>query len=268
MTDKEARDYIQLIFDGYKKRKSENHLYGDIDTTKAIIESYINYVEKPKFAIILNQYKRNYIFSESHIEDNYTQYEQDGLSEMYDYIDSFDFKKDKFNIFVTSLVLHGKLYSKCPNPSYGGKLRQSTAYLVDTNIEVESPEEARKYFNSLIPRSDEIFAPLSNNDIFGYINNCIIQTTKLIKVQPFEDGNKRTFRAILNLLLKKINIPPIYIESYEINAYKHALLEAMKYESYDALINFYYSKICDSIMNLDINKSKITDKNDIDSKKY
>lgn len=80
----------------------------------------------------------------------------------------------------------------------------------------------------------------------------------LIKVQPFADGNKRTFRALLNLLLKRINIPPIYIELDEALSYKNALFKAIKENDYSDIINFYYYKICEAIViTLDIDKSII-----------
>ncbi len=71
-------------------------------------------------------------------------------------------------------------------------------------------------------------------------------------MQPFIDGNKRTFRALLNLLLKKIKIPPINIEIEETSIYKDALLEAIIRNDYSRIINFYYYKICDAIITLDI----------------
>ena len=40
----------------------------------------------------------------------------------------------------------------------------------------------------------------------------------------------------------------------------------MKSGNYEAIINFYYYKICDSIMNLDVNNSLIKD--DTFEKKY
>lgn len=269
MSDYDAREYIQLIFDCYKKRKIEHRLYEDNNfVTSSIISAYIKYVEKPKFSIIVDQYKKSYIHNESRVENNSSLEEKLGLGIVYDYINSFDFERDNFNIFVTSLNIHCKLYSQCPYSSFGGKLRDTTAYLEDTNIEVMDPSSAKKYFNDLIQKSDNIFLKLNNNDILGYINDCIIQTVDLIKVQPFTDGNKRTFRAILNLLFKKINIPPIYIEKHERGIYKKALIEAMKNMNYSNIINFYYYKICDSIITLDINNSLIVDKETDFQKKY
>ena len=37
------------------------------------------------------------------------------------------------------------------------------------------------------------------------------------------------------------------------NEYKDALIKAMKYEDYNDMIKFYYSRIYDSIITLDIN---------------
>lgn len=113
-------------------------------------------------------------------------------------------------------------------------------------------QEAKRYFNGFITNSDFIFEPLNENDIFSYIEGCIVLTVKLIKAQPFIDGNKRPFRALLNLLFKKIDIPPIYIETFEIPEYKNCLLKAMIDDSYDSIIKFYYYKICDSIVELDV----------------
>ena len=265
MTDAEARAFIKIMFETYKDRKEKKYRHADnIRLASLIIDAYVKYVKKPKFSIIVNQYKKKYIHNEARVENNATIEEKEGLGLVYDYISEFDFEKDNYNIFTTSLIIHGKLYSRCPYSSFGGKLRDVAAYLEDTNMEVASPEEARKYFNSLINESNNIFIPLYNGSIIDYIDNCVVETVKLIKLQPFCDGNKRTFRAVLNLLLKKVNIPPIYIEKHERTIYKVALLEAIEKNNYEKIINFYHFKICDSIMNLDINSSMI---NDLDNNK-
>ena len=258
MNDIDAREYIKIIFDCYKQRKIEHQLYESNNfATSAIIKAYLRYVEKPEFDIIVDEYKKIYIHNESRVEKNDTLCEKKGLGLVYDYINSFDFDKDDFNLFVTSLRIHSKLYSACPCSSFGGKLRDSTVYLEDTNIEVMDYKSAQRYFNSLILNSDKIFDKYHDNNLLGYIDDCIVQIVDLIKAQPFADGNKRTFRAVLNLLLKRINIPPIYIEKYERDVYKSALIESMKTGDYKSIIYFYYYKICDSIMNLDINNSQV-----------
>lgn len=256
MSNEDARQFLKQIFSAYKKKRKKNAIdLQNLNLFKNIINTYLTCVDKRNIDIIIDDYKEKYIFTESRIEKNTSVEEQLGIGEMYDYIRDFDFSKDYFNIFTTSLILHSKLYSKCAYPEYGGKLRDTTVYLFDTNYEVADPLVAQKYFNSLIPISSQIFNSLNEETgggYFTYINDCIKQTTELIKLQPFADGNKRTFRALLNLLLKRIKIPPINIEIEESKNYKEALLEAIIHNDYSKIINFYYYKICDAIITLDI----------------
>ena len=256
----EKKEFIALLFDGYKRRKEENKLYShDISVPKIIIENYIKYIEKPSFSKFISLYKRNYILCESKVEPNFTLEEQKGLSDVYDYINDFDFNKQKINIFTTSVIIHQKLYAYCEGNSFGGDLRQTTAYLFDTYYDIPDPEVAKKIFNSYIPKGDYILDKLRNGDVFGYIDDCIKLNVDLIKLQPFSDGNKRTFRSLLNLLFKAINIPPIYIPKREREEYKRVLLKAIKENDYSDIIHFYYYKICDAIITLDIKHSKLDD---------
>lgn len=255
----DSREFLEKIGAGYIKRRDNEITNLPVSSLQRVIEAYYTYVEKPEFSILVEEYKQNYIYNEARVEKNISPEEQLGLGEIYDYISDFDFSKDKFNIFITSMILHQKLYSKCPYASYGGKLRDSNVYLFDSNIEVPDFQQAQVIFNSYIPKSDDIFIPLKNNDLFGYIENCIKLSVDLIKLQPFHDGNKRTFRALLNLLFKRIDLPPIYIETNEKNLYKEYILIAMKTGDYSKIINFYYIKICDEIVKMNLNQSKITE---------
>lgn len=267
MNNIEARELIAVLSKSYKKRKKENNLYTSDDMIPIrIIELYEQSVVKPKFKNIVDSYKKKYIYNEARVEKNITRAEQQGLGEIYDYISNFDYEKNNFNIFICAMVIHQKLYSKCPNPSFGGTLRDDTAILVDSIVEVPPADVAKKYFNSFIPNSNFIFEPLEQGDMIGYIDTCVITITKLIKYQPFIDGNKRTFRALLNLMLKKINLPPIYIEVEEREEYKKALIAAMRDDDYKPMVRFYHYKICDAIVELDVNNSEIQIEEDIEFK--
>lgn len=258
MNDVEAREVIKELSRGYKARKKANSLYTQDDLIPPkIIDLYYRSVEKPYFKNVVNSYKKKYIYNEARVEKNFTIEEQNGLGEVYDYISNFDYDKNNFNIFVCAMLIHQKLYSKCPNTKFGGMLRSNQAIMKGTYIDVMPACESVKYFNSFILNSSFIFEPLNNGDIFGYIDGCIITVVNLIKAQPFIDGNKRTFRALLSLMFKKINIPPIYIEKDEREEYKKALLDAMINENYKSIIRFYYYKICDAIVELDINNSEL-----------
>lgn len=257
--DKEQ--YIKLLFDSYLRRKAENELYSKTSSVpKVIILEYLSFIKKPAFEDLIGKYKSEYIFCESLIENNMSNEEIYGLANVYDFIQNFNFNKDNFNIFTTSLQIHYLLYKMCGDGTFGGKLRETTAVLNDWNVEVPDATDAAKVFNSFISNSDFIFDKYKKGDIFGYINDCIKLNVALIKLQPFADGNKRTFRALLNLQLKILNIPPIAIEEQENGEYKQALYKAITAkcdDDYNDLFQFYLYKICDSIIRLDINNSKL-----------
>ena len=269
--ENETREFISLLFEGYKSRKKRNVLYRNEDNVpKIIISEYINLVEKPAFKDLITSYKKRYIFCESRVETNISKEEQAGLGKVYDFINDFDFEKNNFNVFITSLIMHHELYSCCGDGTFGGKLRDTSAFLHDLNIEILPPREAIKVFNSYIAKKDYIFDKYNKGDIFGYIEDCVKLSADLIKLQPFADGNKRTFRALLNLLFKRLNIPPVYIEIEERQEYKKALIKAMQAQTdddYKDLIQFYHYKICDSIITLDIHNSELANMNIFDTKK-
>ena len=254
---------LEILFAGYQKIKENRNLYGNTDIPLFIIDNYIHLIEKPAFSDLITRYKKMYIYNESRVEANFTKEEQAGLSEVYDYLQSYDYSKKDFNVFIEAMTIHHKLYSKCGDGSFGGHLRESTAVLQDLNVEVLPPLEAMKIFNSYIARGDFLKKYYEQKKIFKYIDECIKLNVELIKLQPFADGNKRTARALLNLLLKRINIPPVYIDESEYGEYKKVLIKALNATSekdYNDIIHFYYYKLCDAIMTLDINNSELSKK--------
>lgn len=257
MKPEEAKEIIITLTDGYKKKKIENRLYNEEDyIPENIIIMYYYFINRNNYQFIVKNYKKKYIDNESVVEPGVTKCERKGLGLVYDYISNYDFSNKEPNIFVESLIMHSKLYSKCPHPEFGGTIRTSPVKLVGSSYEVPSASEAGRIFQSYVTKKMDI-----NSDyILDYIDEAIKTTIDLIKIQPFEDGNKRTFRALLNLLLGRIGIPPIYIREDETEIYRKELLKAIESDNYTRMTRFYYYKICDSIVELDFNRIK--DKNE------
>lgn len=255
----ESRKLLEQLSKDYEIIKNTPLLDKQVEENflKNAIVFYSKYIPKTNFDEIIKQYKILYIYNESKVEEDITPEEQLGIGKMYDYINNFDFKKDKFNFFITPFLLHQILYSECNGKEFGGQLRDSNVFLQGTNIEIVDYNIAKKEFNKYISKSNEILADLDNSNLIEYIEKVVKIITDLIKLQPFCDGNKRTFRATLNLLLKRINLPPVYIDNKYKNEYKDALIKAMKYEDYNDMIKFYYIRIYDSIITLDINMNLI-----------
>ena len=258
MEDAVVRDYINFLFEGYLKRKKNGTLYDSASIVpQKIIEAYYSSVKNPEFSEIYGNFKKKYLYNESRIDLTLSPAERNGLAAAYDYVEKYDFNTSKFNIFVEAVKIHQLLYSKCVGHEFGGTFRQGDAYLLDTGIQVPSAAEARAYFQSYADSNNiERQLPVVDTEnmitIFNYINACIYVTTELIRYQPFPDGNKRTFRTLLNLMFKKYNLPPVYIKVSERKEYKDALFQAMDGKKYIDLSQFYYYKICDSIYDLDV----------------
>lgn len=248
----ELEEEIKKVIKKYDEEKHQCNSIQKLEYMKSLIQLYHNFECKKAYEEMMKEYKIRYIYNESKVEGNITPEEQLGIGIVYDYIQKFDFKKDYFNIFTTSLLIHQKLYSKCFGKEFGGKLRTEPVFLKNSSVEIMEPIEAQKYFNSFISKSDEIFISLNNNDILGYIENCVKLTTDLIKVQPFQDGNKRTFRSLLNLLLKKATLPPVYIDIENRVKYKQNLMNAIIDNEYSGIYEFYYNRIEEAIFELDL----------------
>ena len=140
----------------------------------------------------------------------------------------------------------------------GGQLRSDNnndeVHLNGVDIKVPTPKESLIIMNGYLDakKKEEFNNIIKNDDIIEYISYCVKETTNLIKTQPFFDGNKRTFRALLNLMFKAKGLPPVYVKTTERETYKKALYIAMKEEDYSQIIGFYLFKICDSIYELDV----------------
>ncbi len=256
-SDKEAREFIALLFDGYQKRKEEKRLYGNEEIPIIIIKAYYSFVTKPDFSRIVKSFKKRYIFNENKIEEVHSREEINGLGAVYDYIQTFE---DLENISIYDLsYIHEVLYSLTPHPEFGGRYRTMDARLAGTRIElsmswniVHEMNDLRPEVNDIVKMGIELRNNFNTKRLIEYIDRCIMLKCKLIKIHPFGDGNGRSIRAFMNLLFRLVNIPPTYIEEREKDAYYKAMGRAIGDGDLSEILDFYHYKICDSIIELDI----------------
>ena len=268
MSAEDARKYIEMLFKGYEKLKQENKLYNGskiipqiiILTYYTCIENSSNVYEQFKDKYLLKpqkNFKERYLYNENKLEHVHTKEEQLGLRLVYDYIQKLsDF--ESINLYTISEI-HEILFSKTPFPEFGGKYRTDERYLPNTGIDLLTPSLITHEMNNLRNEIDEIVKEgirLGNEidppKLLNYIDKCIELKCKLIKIHPFGDGNGRSIRAFINLLFRLANIPPIYIENKERQKYNMAMNEALGDGELSKIKQFYYYKICDSIISLDL----------------
>ena len=248
------KNYRQMSSSEIEKNEKDYHNLDFI--AKNIIKLYCAFSNVTDFSKVTEKFKYDYIEGESEIERNETREEKAGIGVIYDYICQFDPQKDKFNIFVEAMKIHSMLYSECVGKEFGGKIRTEQALLFDTDIEVMPPEEATKRFNAYILTSDSIMKELDQKNVFEYIEGCLKIVVDLITIQPFSDGNKRTFRSLFNIMMKRKNLPPIYIGNNS-KEYSDSLIKAMRTGDYSDLTKLYTRLLCDSIVLLGLEEYEI-----------
>lgn len=233
-------------------RKSENF-------PKDLIETYYTYIKNDHsyFNVTKEAFVQRYIENESIIESAYEEWEKAGLGVMYKYAFSEDFKSlDLFSI----IALHKKLFSTARFPEFGGRFRRDNNAIREADVETSDYESIYQDIKNLIPQFDYLlnYAKKINNKpgnkgLFDYIDKCIKLKCELIKIHPFPNGNGRTMRCFLNKLFELVGIPPVYLEVHEKDAYLKAMDYAVSKKDYSKINQFYYYKICDSLLELDTN---------------
>lgn len=257
---------IQEAFVAYKYRKRNNCLY-DIDASipNKLIRLY--YGLKPgevEFDAMKKAFIKKYVLNESKIEgvndlDIHGHEEILGLADMYEYLHSDECEK-YFSIY-TLKDLHRKLYSHAPYPEFGGVYRNHDVYLVGSKVGLCE-------YSMILPELFKISSRVDwlhdyakqvkdTEDVdkrFDFLDQVVELKCDLIRIHPFEDGNGRTVRAFINKLLEDGGFPPIYIKANERTEYHEAMNKANgEVRDFSDIKAFYRYKICDSILELDIN---------------
>lgn len=257
---------IQEAFLGYKYRKDHKKLY---DTDSVVPEQLIRLYygmnpDEARFDTMKQSFINKYIKNESIIEginvDNiHTNTEARGLAAMYEYIHSSDIDY-LFDVY-TLKDLHAKLFSYAEFPECAGFFRNYDVYLPGSGADLCSWYMIRSELDKVDKEVQKLMktAPIigqydSMEALFAYMDRAIEVACKLIKIHPFVDGNGRTIRGFLNKLFENVGLPPVYIKVHERTEYHRAMNKANNDGDYTDIKNFYRYKICDSIIEFDINE--------------
>lgn len=256
----EPNHIIQEMFMGYKQRKQRRQLYSDDNTIPTtLISMYYELGDRCNFETLKNSFVSRYIKNESKLEGVHSPAEIEGLREMYEYIHSSDIDY-MFNVF-TLKELHEKLYSKTEYPYFGGNFRRSDAYIKGFPSDLVSYPYIFRELDKLDPEVLYLkeIAPFVKDSqdaefLLEYLDRCVVLGCELIRIHPFGDGNGRSVRGFINKLLEDAGLPPVYITVPEKEEYHEAMGKAIGEGDYSVIKNFYRYKICDSIVELDINR--------------
>lgn len=258
--DIDSKFLISQMFLGYKYRKENHKLYSaDINIPTNLIKIYYTLnKDEVTFDNMKKSFMNKYIKNESAIEGAHHNCDEvKGIEAMYEYINSNDCNY-MFNVY-TLKDLHKKLYSFVPCEEFGGNFRNSDCILNETMTEITPWSYIRQSLNEIDKNIQDLLIKASNiknnddvDDLLEYLDECVIIKCKLIQVHPFFDGNGRTIRGFINKLFELAGLPFVYIKENERDEYLKAMYKA-NHNDFEDIKNFYRYKICDSIVELDIN---------------
>ena len=262
----ETQDIKRQLFSGYIKRYKDGRLF-DVDSYIPLSVIWF-YLESDLHSgyerDIYNRFKEKYILSENRLEgikvtkkevkelvensNMHTKEEVLGLADVYDYIANYSFDKlNNLNIYQL-LRIHNILYSHTPFPEFSGQYRTSSARIAGSKIELCDASIIPIKMYELYKEVERI---LTIRNIEEYINSIVDLHCELIHIHPFRDGNGRSTRAFMNLLLRYIGLPPIYVKLEEKEKYCTAIENYILDNEKSHIRKFFMFKIANAIIEND-----------------
>ena len=162
--------------------------------------------------------------------------EATGHARAYDFI--FELIKNPQITLPDILKIHQLFYQNI-DPDNAGKYRTKKVFISGMDVTLPAPEQIKPLMNTFEEELKNLEAKLHPIELAATFHN------KFVTIHPFLDGNGRTARLLMNLILLKSGysitiIPPIYRADYIACAYQgnknnHIpfinLLSSMVYES-------------------------------------
>ncbi len=146
--------------------------------------------------------------------------------------------------------LNRKLFSFFPHPEFGGQTRQSNTLVLGAKFETIDYHEIITELVKLDEELKDVYARRTDLKVSDYIEFAIRLHHKLTIIHPFADGNGRTLRAFLNVLLVRNGLTPVYIKVDDKDEYLAALQIADLSANYAPLYEFFFKAILRTNVNL------------------
>lgn len=263
---KELRKRIRKYKPDYKRKECGFH---NVSLYDGLINSYEHALRFIPNKFALNVFQNKYIYNDSRLEgvdvdietaaeivtdirlrkqrSKYCTEENEaylsiaGHSTMYSLIFELPLP-DKCSVF-DMVTLHRRLYSCFPYPEYGGQFRDSNALVLGAKFETTDYKDILRRLIELDEKAKTVFELRSETSISSYLKSAIQLHHELTVVHPFNDGNGRTLRAFLNVMLIRNYLTPVYLKVEDKNEYIEALAAADKDADYSQLFELFYKAI-------------------------
>lgn len=260
---KPTKHRISLIKNTSDEKLLENMInnssYNMIDLSKntgaKFIQNYIYYDNKLE-GININTETVNYILADLRYNKENSSFfnntDEDvvmtlGNLSMQEYLIT---TSQELDIFKT-IIMHKKLFSYSPYANeYGGYFRNNNAIINGGGTQPISYTKILEEMNNLNIELEEFLQKKDIYNINEYIKESIKIMYRFIVIHPFQDGNGRISRGLLNWLFKLKGIPPIYFDLDSKEEYYDALKEIDIKKEYTKMNVLVYKRVLNTMIKL------------------
>ncbi len=163
-----------------------------------------------------------------------------------------DFIKDKIKIKEIDIIELHRLTLKGISNHWAGRYKTTQNRIVGSKLKTTSPYRVHSEMNNLAYE-------IENNKKFNPIELAAYAHHELVKIHPFIDGNGRTARLLMNLILMRNGYPPVVILNRERKKYFESL-EKAHFGNFKDFFNFIARNV-ERSLNLYLNALVPTKKN-------
>ena len=235
---------------------SMSFLMADINkyTGQKFLQNYI-YNDNKLEGVVIGRKQLNYILADLNFNGTSSQFFENDREEIVMTLGNLELQQyvinTKDDISLKNCgQLHSLLFKYVPYPDDNGKYRDGTALLKRGTIQPVPYYEINDRINELDEELHFFMKNIDQYEIGEYIEQVAYFTYKFIVIHPFRDGNGRISRAIMNWLLSKKKIPPIYIDQKCRKEYYDALSKIDLEENPVPFIMFIEKRIIHTMLEL------------------
>ncbi|WP_134705157.1 Fic family protein [Ammoniphilus sp. YIM 78166] len=175
-----------------------------------------------------------------------------GHSFVYQYLVNNEQMPDRYLI----RELHRNLFQLAPNQDVIGEFRKSDNEITGSHILTVHHSLVDQEMYLLDKDIEALYKEMGHLPFSHVLERATIIHHTMTKIHPFNDGNGRLSRALLNTILKAKGLPPIFIQSDSKPRYLEALFKADGWVFTD-LIEFFLERLLSSMIYLNSKASLI-----------
>ena len=203
-------------------------------TGQSFLQNYI-YNDNKLEGIVIDKQQLNYILADLNFNGTNSKFFKNDREEITMTLGNLELQQyvinTKDDISLTKCgQLHSLLFKYSQYYDDSGKYRDERGLLKSDIIQAVPYYEISDRLNKLNDELQDVLKNIDQYEISEYIERVAYFTYEFIVIHPFKNGNESISRAIMNWLLRKKKIPPIYID------------QKCKSEYYDALSKIYLEK--------------------------